>query len=137
MLGEPKIRRPSLGASLWDRQNYRVALVFAIGVVFFFVGFVLLLNVFAAGDYVIRHLTSRSLGQLAPGFAATKRGMRTYATLLLAIGVVCLGLGGITRNVVIVAALLVLGAMTFGVASVVAIAGEIETYRDLRKPRQR
>ena len=107
--------------------------MFAIGVVLFIAGFVLSLNVFAAGDYVIRHLTSRSLGQLAPGFAATKRGMRTYATLVLAIGVVCLGLGGITSNVVVVAALLVLGAMTFGVASVIAIAGEIETYRALKK----
>jgi hypothetical protein len=110
-----------------------VTLVLLIGVLFFIVGFVLLLNVFAAGDYVIRHLTSRSLGQLAPGFAASRRGMQTYATLLLAIGIVCLGLGGITRNLAVVAGLLVLGAMTFGVASVIAIAGEIETYRALKK----
>lgn len=110
-----------------------MTLVLAIGILFFVVGFVLLLNIFAAGDYVIRHLTSRSLGQLAPGFAATRRGLRTYATLLLAIGIVCLGLGGITRSVVVVAALLVLGALTFGVASVVAIAGEIETYRALKR----
>jgi hypothetical protein len=110
-----------------------VTLVLAIGVLFFVVGFALLLNVFAAGDYVIRHLTSRSLGELAPGFAATRRGMRTYATLLLAIGIVCLGLGGITRNLAVVAGLLVLGAMMFGVASVIAIAGEIETYRALKK----
>lgn len=104
----------------------------AIGVLFFVVGFVLLLNVFAAGDYVIRHLTSRSLGRLAPGFAATQRGVRTYATLLLAIGIVCLGLGGVTSNLAVIAGLLVLGAMMFGVASVVAIAGEIETYRALK-----
>jgi len=110
-----------------------VTLVLAIGVLFFAAGFVLLLNVFAAGDYVIRHLTSRSLGQLAPGFAATARGLRTYATLLLAIGVVCLGLGGLGRSVVLGAALLVLGAMIFGVASIVAIAGEIDTYRALKK----
>jgi hypothetical protein len=110
-----------------------VTLVLAIGVLLFVVGFVLLLNLFAAGDYVIRHLTSRSLGQLAPGFAATQRGMRTYATLLLAIGIVCLGLGGVTGNLAAVAGLLVLGAMMFGVASVIAIAGEIETYRALKK----
>jgi hypothetical protein len=110
-----------------------VTLVLAIGVLLFVVGLVLLLNLFAAGDYVIRHLTSRSLGQLAPGFAATQRGMRTYATLLLAIGIVCLGLGGVTRNLAAVAGLLVLGAMMFGVASVIAIAGEIETYRALKK----
>jgi hypothetical protein len=110
-----------------------VTLVLAIGVLLFVVGLVLLLNLFAAGDYVIRHLTSRSLGQLAPGFAATQRGMRTYATLLLAIGIVCLGLGGVTRNLPVIAGLLVLGAMVFGVASVIAIAGEIETYRALKK----
>lgn len=110
-----------------------MTVVLAIGVVFFVAGFVLLLNVFAAGDYVIRHLTSRSLGQLAPGFAATTRGLRTYATLLLAIGVVCIGLSGVARSVVLAAALLVLGAVTFGVASMVAIAGEIETYRGLKK----
>jgi hypothetical protein len=33
----------------------------------------------------------------------------------------------------VVAGLLVLGAMVFGVASVIAIAGEIETYRALKK----
>jgi hypothetical protein len=110
-----------------------VTLVLAIGVLLFVVGLVLLLNLFAAGDYVIRHLTSRSLGQLAPGFAATQRGMRAYGTLLLAIGIVCLGLGGVTRNLPVVAGLLVLGAMVFGVASVIAIAGEIETYRALKK----
>ena len=108
--------------------------VFAIGLVLSAAGFVLLLNVFAAGDYVIRHLTSRSLGQLAPGFAATRRGFRTYATLLLAVGVVCVGVGEATHSVILAAALLVVGAMTFGVASVVAIAGEIETYRALKKP---
>jgi hypothetical protein len=110
-----------------------VTLVLVIGVLLFVVGFVLLLDLFGAGDYVIRHLTSRSLGQLAPGFAATQRGMRTYATLLLSIGIVCLGLSGITQNLAVVAGLLVLGAMTFGVASVIAIAGEIETYRALKK----
>jgi hypothetical protein len=31
------------------------------------------------------------------------------------------------------AALLVLGALTFGIASVVAIAGEVETYRALKR----
>jgi hypothetical protein len=37
------------------------------------------------------------------------------------------------RFVPIGAALLVVGAMTFGIGSVVAIAGEIETYRALRR----
>lgn len=108
-------------------------LVLAIGVLLSMVGFVLLLNVFAAGDYVIKHLTSRSLGSLAPGFAATHRGLKTYATLLLAVGIVCLGLGGVTSSVLVAAALIVIGALAFGVASMVAIAGEVETYRALQK----
>jgi hypothetical protein len=110
-----------------------VTLVLAIGTLITLIGFVLLLNVFAAGDYVIHHLTSRSLGTLAPGFAASRRGMRTYATLLLAIGVMCVGLAELGDSIPIAAALLVVGAMTFGVASIVAIAGEIETYRALKK----
>jgi hypothetical protein len=110
-----------------------VKLVFAIGILFSLVGLVLLLNVFAAGDYVIKHLTSRSLGSLAPGFAATRRGLRTYATLLLAVGIVCLGLGGATSSILLGAALMVIGALTFGIASMVAIAGEVETYRSLQK----
>jgi hypothetical protein len=110
-----------------------VTFVFGIGILFAAAGFVLLLNVFAAGDYVIRHLTSRSLGELAPGFAGTRRGLRTYATLLLAIGVVCLGVAEMTNSIPMAGALLVVGAMTFGVASIVAIAGEIETYRSLKK----
>jgi hypothetical protein len=110
-----------------------VKLVLAIGILFSLVGLVLLLNVFAAGDYVIKHLTSRSLGSLAPGFAATRRGLRTYATLLLAVGIVCLGLGGATSSILLGAALMVIGALTFGIASMVAIAGEVETYRSLQK----
>jgi hypothetical protein len=110
-----------------------VTLVLVIGVLFFVVGFVLLLNVFAAGDYVIRHLTSRSLGELAPGFAASRRGFRTYAALVLAIGILCVGLAMTDRFLPLAAGLLVLGAMTFGVASVIAIAGEVETYRALKR----
>jgi hypothetical protein len=45
----------------------------------------------------------------------------------------CLGVGGITQNLAMIAGLLVLGAMMFGVASVIAIVGEIETYRALKK----
>jgi hypothetical protein len=59
--------------------------------------------------------------------------LRTYATLLLAIGVVCLGVTEVTHSIPMAAGLLVIGAMTFGVASIVAIAGEIETYRSLKK----
>ena len=64
-----------------------------------------------------------------PGFAASRRGFRIYAALVLAVGLVCLGLGLIERVLPVAAGLIVLGAVIFGVASVVAIAGEVETAR--------
>jgi hypothetical protein len=78
-------------------------------------------------------VTSRSLGELAPGYAASRRGFKTYALLILAIGVLCIGLAMTDRFLPLGAALLVLGALTFGIASVVAIAGEVETYRALKR----
>src|SRR5436853_7834482 len=106
-----------------------VAVVIAIGAVLLISGFALLLNLFGAGDYVIRRVTSRYLGTLPPGFAASKRGFRIYATLVLAVGIVGLGVGLLGSLVPIAAALIVLGALTFGIASVIAIAGEVETAR--------
>ena len=110
-----------------------VSLVLAIGVLLVVAGLVLLLNLFGAAEFVIRRVTSRSLGELAPGFAASRRGFRTYATLVLAIGVLCVGLAMTARFLPLGAALLVLGAITFGIASVVAIACEVETYRALKR----
>jgi hypothetical protein len=106
-----------------------VGLLTAIGVLLVGAGIVLLVNLFGAGDYVIRKVTSRYLGTLPPGFAASRRGFRIYATLVLAVGLVCLGLGLIERVLPVAAGLIVLGAVIFGVASVVAIAGEVETAR--------
>lgn len=105
----------------------------AIGLLLCLAGLVLLLNLFGAAEMVIRRVTSRSLGELAPGFAASRRGFRAYATLVLAIGTLCLGLAATDRFLPLAAALLVLGALTFGVASVIAIAGEVETYRRLKR----
>jgi hypothetical protein len=110
-----------------------VTLVLAVGVLLVAAGLVLLLNLFGAADVVIRRVTSRSLGELAPGFAASRRGFRIYAALVLAIGIMCVGLAMLARFVPLGAALLVLGAMTFGIASVIAIAGEVETYRGLKR----
>jgi hypothetical protein len=110
-----------------------VAVVLAIGAVLFLAGFVLLLNLFGAGAYVMRRVTSQYLGELAPGFAASKRGFRIYATLVIAVGVICLGLGLAGALLPVAAGLLVLGAVIFGIASVVAIAGEVETYRGLKR----
>jgi hypothetical protein len=110
-----------------------VALVLVIGVLLFVAGFVLLLNLFGAADLVMRRVTSQPLGELAPGFAASRRGFRTYAVLVLAIGILCLGLAATASFIPLGAGLLVLGALTFGIASVIAIAGEVETYRGLKR----
>lgn len=96
-------------------------------------GLAMLLNVAGAGDLVIRRVTSRSLGELAPGFAASRRGFRTYAVLVLAVGVLAVGLGVVGWSIPIGATLLLLGAITFVIASVIAIVGEVETYRALKR----
>jgi hypothetical protein len=106
-----------------------VAVVLAIGVAISVAGLVLLVNFFGAGDYVMRRVTSQYLGTLPPGFAASKRGFRIYAVLVLAVGLLCLGLAATGWLLPLGAGLLVVGAITFGVGSVVAIAGEIETAR--------
>jgi hypothetical protein len=110
-----------------------VSLVLAIGVLLCVAGVVLLVNLFDAADLVMRRVTSQPLGELAPGFAASRRGFRIYAVLILAIGILCLGLAATARFVPLGAGLLVVGALTFGIASVIAIAGEVETYRALKR----
>ncbi len=105
----------------------------AIGIALSLVGAVWLVNVFGAGDYMIKRVTSRYLGSLPPGFAATPRGFRVYAVLVLALGVVCLGLAATERWLPLAAGLLVIGAITFGVSSMIAISGEVETARGGQK----
>ena len=104
-----------------------------IGVVLSVAGLVLLLNLFGAADEVIRRVTSRSLGELAPGFAASRRGFRIYAVLVLAVGILCVGLAATAIFLPLGAGLLVLGAVVFGIASVIAIVGEVDTYRALKR----
>ncbi len=108
-------------------------MVLTIGVVLTAAGLALLFNVGGAGDMVIKRVTSQSLGDLAPGFASTRRGFNIYASLVLAIGVFALGLGLAGWFVPIGTSLMVLGGITFAGASVIAIAGEIETYRALKR----
>lgn len=110
-----------------------MGIVLVIGVLLFLAGFVLLVNLFGAGDFVMRRVTSQPLGELAPGFAASHRGFRTYAVLVLAIGILCLGLAATAWIIPLGAGLLILGALTFGIASVMAIAGEVDTYRALKR----
>jgi hypothetical protein len=96
-------------------------------------GLVLLFNLFGAADLVMRRVTSQPLGELAPGFAASQRGFRVYAVLVLAVGILCLGLAATAWSILLGAGLLVIGALTFAVASVIAIVGEVETYRALKR----
>jgi hypothetical protein len=110
-----------------------VVVVLVIGVLLLLAGFVLLVNLFGAADLVMRRVTSQPLGELAPGFAASRRGFRTYAVLVLAIGILCLGLAATAWSIPLGAGLLIIGALTFGIASVIAIAGEVETFRALKR----
>jgi hypothetical protein len=110
-----------------------VGVILAMGLLLCVVGLVLLLNLFGAAEVVIRRVTSRALGELAPGFAASRRGFRTYAALVIAVGVLCVGLAMTAQFVPLGAALLGVGALLFGIGSVIAIAGEIETYRALKR----
>jgi hypothetical protein len=108
-------------------------MVLAIGIVLSAAGLVLIFNLGGAADVVMRRVTSQSLGQLAPGFAATRRGFNAYAALVLAIGVFALGLGVAGSFVAVGTSLMVLGGITFAGASVIAIAGEVTTYRALKR----
>ena len=110
-----------------------MALVLAIGIVLALAGLVLLLNLFSAGDFVMRHVTSRYLGSLPPGFAASKRGFRIYALLVIAIGLLFAGFGAAEKSVAIGVALFAVGAVGFVVLSVLAIRGESATYRELKR----
>ena len=103
-----------------------------IGALLCIVGVALLFNVGGTGDLVVRRVTSRSLGDLAPGYAASPGGFRVYATLVLAIGVAVVGVGIADRSAILGAGLLVTGVGVFAVASVIAIAGEVRTYRALK-----
>jgi hypothetical protein len=110
-----------------------VGVVLGLGVLLLIAGFVLLLNFFGEGDYAVKRVTSQPLGQLAPGFAATSRGFKTYAVLVLAVGMLCAGIGLTAVFIPLAAAVLVVGAVTFGAASIIAITGEWETYRALKR----
>jgi hypothetical protein len=107
--------------------------VLAIGVLLCLAGITLLLNLGGAADAVIRKVTSRSLGELAPGFAATRPGFRAYAVLVLALGVLTLGVGVVGWSVLVGATMLALGGISFVIASAIAIVGEVATYRALKR----
>jgi len=78
-------------------------------------------------DAVTRRVTSRSLGSLAPGYAATKQGYRAYAGLVADIGLftISIGLG--------VAWLIATSIVLFVLGTFIVIFGEVVTYRALKR----
>ena len=104
-----------------------------VGVLISLAGIALLFNMGGAGDLVIRRVTSRSLGDLAPGYAASSGGFKVYAILVLAIGVAVTGLEITDRSALVGLGLLLLGIVAFVVCSAVAIVGEVRTYRALKR----
>ena len=106
-----------------------MAVVLVLGAVIVIVGVVLLVNLLGAGDYVMRTVTSKYLGSLPPGYAASKGGFRIYSLLVIAIGVVFAGVGLAGSLVTVGVALIAIGAAVFVVTSVIAIRGEGQTIR--------
>ena len=110
-----------------------VSATLLIGGVIALLGVVLLVNLFGAGNAVIRGVTSQHLGSLPPGYAASKRGFQAYAGLIVAIGLVFAGFGLAESAVTFGAVVFALGALAFVVLSILVIRGEIVTYRALRR----
>jgi hypothetical protein len=106
----------------------------AIGLLLLVAGLLLLFNVGGAASALIRRVTSRSLGSLAPGYAADPWGMRVYAILVAGLGLAVTGVGLAPSSVLVGAAMLALGVTDFVIASVLIIAGEVRTYRALPRP---
>ena len=107
-------------------------MVVVIGVLLCLAGVVLLLNLAGAGDFAMRHVTSRYLGSLPPGYANTKRGFRVYSILVISIGAVFLGVGAAASWVLPGVALIVAGVVAFVVTSMIALRGEADVVREKR-----
>lgn len=105
-----------------------MAIVTALGVFLMLASLVLALRT----DAVIERVTSRSLGSLAPGFAATRVGFGVYVGLVESIGVAVVGLGmsGFWSNALI---MFWAGLGGFTGLSIAAIIGEVRTYRALKR----
>src|SRR5690242_7906843 len=98
-------------------------------------GVVLLLDLGGAARVLTERVTSRSLGSLAPGYAADRNGLRVYAVLLIAIGAALAGLALATQSPLAGALLFAAGIAGFLVATALVLRGEIRTYRALPKNR--
>ena len=86
-----------------------------------------------AHRWLIGHITSRSLGTLAPGYAASDRGLRTYTGLVRAVGIVVLSFWILSWSVEVGGLLLLAGVGGFIYLSIKAIRGEVTTFRALKR----
>jgi hypothetical protein len=105
-------------------------MVTALGLVILVAGGIMYTNV--AANFLIKNLTSRSLGTLAPGYAASRAGIRTYSNVIASFGILVIGLGATDWAGTIGAFVAVVGFVMFVAFSAVAIAGEVRTYRALK-----
>jgi len=100
-----------------------VAALTVIGIVLIFASAAL----FIAQDAVTRRVTSRPLGSLAPGYAATKLGYRLYVGLVTDVGLIALAIG---LNIVW---LIIASIAIFVIETIAVIIGEVVTYRKLKR----
>ena len=76
---------------------------------------------------MIRNVTSKSLGSLAPGYAASGRGYIAYAALVGDIGLVLIALSAAIPWLILLTIALFVGG------SIGVIRGEVTTYRALKR----
>ena len=104
-----------------------------IAAVMLLVAVVLILDIGGAAKAVIRNLTSRSLGDLAPGYAASPTGLRIYAAIIGAIGLIFASLAAAAAAPIPGLVGMIGGGIAFVLLSIVAIRGEVSTYRALKR----
>ena len=114
-----------------ERGKIAGSMITALGLLILVVGGILYTKV--AADFLIRNLTSRSLGTLAPGYAASRSGIRVYSNVIASFGIVVIGLGATDWAGSLGAFVAVVGLVMFVAFSAVAIVGEVRTYRALKR----
>ena len=108
-------------------------MVTALGLLILLAGGILYTKVAGAADFLIKNLTSRSLGTLAPGYAASRSGFRVYSNVIASFGIVVIGLGATDWAGSVGAFVAVVGLVMFVAFSAAAIVGEVRTYRALKR----
>ena len=116
-----------------DRGKIATTMVTALGLLILLAGGILYANVAGAADSLITNLTSRSLGTLAPGYAASSSGIKVYANVVASFGIVVIGLGATDWAGSVGAFVAFVGVVLFVAFSAIAIVGEVRTYRALKR----